>query len=78
MKNVVLALAAAAAFFAVQAHAEVTVEDTDGNGTYSMEEMAAAFEGLTEEQFAEIDADANGEVSAEELAAAVEAGVIAE
>lgn len=77
MNKVVLALAASAAFFAAQAHAEITVEDTDGNGSYSMEELSAAVEGLTEEQFAQIDADANGEVSADELAAAVAAGVIA-
>lgn len=77
MNKMVLTLAAAAAFFAVQAQAETMVEDTDGNGAYSMEELSAAYEGLTEEQFATIDADANGEVSAEELAAAVEAGVIA-
>lgn len=77
MKKIVLTLAAAAAFFAVQAQAETMVEDTDGNGTYSMEEMAAAYESMTDELFAQIDADGNAEVSAEELAAAVEAGLIA-
>lgn len=76
MKKTVLALAASAAFFAAQAHAEITVNDTDGNGSYSMEELSAAVEGLTAEVFAEIDTDASGEVSVEELAAAVEAGVI--
>lgn len=77
MKNVVLALSAAVALTAVQAHAEVTVTDTDGNGTYSMEELVAAYPDLTEETFKAIDANADGAVDAEELAAAVAAGTIA-
>ena len=76
MKKFVLTLAAAAAFFAVQAQAETAVEDTDGNGTYSMDEMAAVYADLSEDLFAQIDADASGEVSPEELAAAVESGLI--
>ncbi|WP_375172815.1 EF-hand domain-containing protein [Pseudooceanicola sp.] len=58
--------------------AEVMVEDTDGNGSYSMEELAVAYPDLTEALFLEIDADASGEVTKEELTAAVDAGVIAQ
>lgn len=73
-----LCLAALVAVSAVQAHAETAVEDADGNGSYSMEEMTAAFPDMTEDQFVEIDADASGDVSEEELAAAMEGGVLAE
>lgn len=52
------------------------VEDTDGNGTYSMEEMAEAYPDLTEEQFADIDANEDGEIDTVELNDAIEAGVI--
>lgn len=54
----------------------VTVEDTDGNGTYSMDELAVAFPGMTDELFAQVDVNADGAVDAEELAAAQEAGVL--
>ena len=77
MKTNVLFLAAVMAVSAVQASA-ATVEDADGNGSYSMEEIAAAYPSLTDEAFADIDADQSGEVSAEELAAAIEGGVLAE
>ncbi|KZY46935.1 hypothetical protein A3731_08720 [Roseovarius sp. HI0049] len=73
-----LCLAAIVAVSAVQAHAETAVEDADGNGSYSMDEMTAAFPELTEDQFVEIDTDASGDVSEEELAAAMESGVLAE
>ena len=52
------------------------VEDTDGNGTFSMEEMLVAYPELTEEQFAEIDTSADGEVDATEWEAAVGAGLL--
>ena len=77
MKNTALLLAAtAAAVFAVQASA-ATVEDADGNGSYSMEEMVAAYPELTEETFAEIDTDESGDISDDELTAATESGVLA-
>ncbi|MGH1454233.1 MAG: hypothetical protein ACRBBV_13780 [Paracoccaceae bacterium] len=74
MKNTVFAMGVALSLIAVQAMAEVN--DTDGNGSYSYEEMAAAYEGMNDELFAEIDSDESGEVSVEELAVAVEAGLI--
>jgi len=57
--------------------ADTMVQDTDGSGSFSMEELVVAYPDLTEALFAEIDADASGEVTEEELAAAVDAGVIA-
>jgi len=77
MKTHVLFLAAVMALTAVQASA-ATVEDADGNGSYSMEEMAAAYPDMGEEAFADIDTDESGEISPEELAAAVESGALAQ
>jgi hypothetical protein len=74
MKNVVLTLGTMFALTAGAALAQVTVEDTDGNGSYSMEELMVAYPDLTEDLFGEIDADGDGEVSPEELTAAQEAG----
>lgn len=76
MKNA-LFVAAALAVCAVTANA-ATVEDADGNGTYSMEEIAAAYPGVTEDAFAEMDTDQSGDISEDELAAAVDAGALAE
>ncbi|WP_111735086.1 EF-hand domain-containing protein [Roseovarius amoyensis] len=77
MKTHVLFLAAAMAVTAVQASA-AAVEDTDGNGAYSMDELMAAYPDMTEETFATADADGSGEVSEDELAAAVDMGILAE
>ncbi|MCO6383813.1 MAG: hypothetical protein JXQ91_18025 [Vannielia sp.] len=63
-----------AAFAALPALAEVEMIDTDGDGMASFEEIAAIYEGFTEEQFAAIDTDQDGVLSDEELTAAVEAG----
>jgi Ca2+-binding EF-hand superfamily protein len=57
--------------------AETMVQDTDDNGSFSMEELVVAYPDLTEALFAEIDADGSGEVTEEELTAAIDAGVIA-
>ena len=78
MKKSVLILGAVMAFAAVQAQAETTVQDTDGNGTYSMEEMVAAYPALTAEAFAEIDANGDAAVDADELQAAAGAGKLPE
>ncbi|MBZ0124124.1 MAG: EF-hand domain-containing protein [Roseovarius sp.] len=77
MKTHVLFLAAAMAATAVQASA-ATVEDADGNGSYSMDELMAAYPDMTDETFAAVDADGSGDVSEDELAAAVDTGVLAE
>lgn len=78
MKTTLLALAAALAVTAGMATAMVEIEDADGNGTYSMDEMIVSFPDLTESDFAELDADASGELSDDELHAAVEKGMLAE
>ncbi|MCR9113312.1 MAG: EF-hand domain-containing protein [Rhodobacteraceae bacterium] len=76
MKTPVLMLAAVMAVSAVQASA-ATVEDTDGNGSYSLEEMIVAYPELTDGDFAEMDADESGDISEDELTAAMENGVLA-
>ena len=76
MKKSNIALAAILAFGATAAAAQTMVEDTDGNGTYSMEELMVAFPDLTEETFATVDTNADGQVDADELAAAEESGVL--
>ncbi|MBC7143391.1 MAG: EF-hand domain-containing protein [Rhodobacteraceae bacterium] len=76
MKKFVLALGAVAAF-AAAANAQTVVTDTDGNGTYSVEELTAAYPDMTAELFTTIDANADGAVDADELMAAQEAGTIA-
>ena len=58
------------------AYAQTMVEDSDGDGVYSMEELMVVYPTLTEDVFGEIDANEDGAVDAEELAAAQEAGVL--
>jgi hypothetical protein len=77
MKKFALAFAALSSFAAVAAHAEMVVTDTDGNGTYSMEEMKATYTDLTEDTFKAIDTNADGQIDADELSAAVAAGTLA-
>ncbi|PPB81675.1 EF hand domain-containing protein [Albidovulum inexpectatum] len=71
-----LALVLGTAILAVAANAQTVVSDTDGNGTYSIEELRAAYPDLTDEVFATVDANGDGQVDADELAAAQEAGVL--
>lgn len=52
------------------------VEDTDGDGVYSMEELVVAYPMLTEELFGTIDGNGDGAVDDAELTAAVDAGVL--
>ena len=76
MKKFVLALGAMAAV-ASAANAQTVVTDTDGNGTYSIEEMTAAYPDMTPDLFKQIDVSGDGAVDADELAAAREQGLIA-
>lgn len=78
MKTTLLALAATLAVTAGMATAMVEIEDADGNGSYSMDEMMVSYPDLTESDFAELDADASGELTDDELLAAVEKGILAE
>lgn len=57
--------------------ADTAVEDADGDGTYSMEEILTAYPNLTDEVFAEIDTNDDGAVDADELALAMAAGLLA-
>ncbi|MBY6058075.1 EF-hand domain-containing protein [Leisingera daeponensis] len=79
MKKFALTAAALTALAAspLAAMESITEADTDGNGTYSLEELQAAFPDLTEETFATIDANADGEADLAEVKAAEEAGLLA-
>lgn len=77
MKKFVLALGVLTAFGAVTAQAQTVVSDTDGNGTYSIEELQAAYPDLNEATFTAIDVNADGQVDADELQAARESGTVA-
>lgn len=72
MSALVLGLALAGA-----ARAQTVVTDTDGNGSYSVEEMTAAYPDMTPDLFKQIDVSGDGAVDADELAAAREQGLIA-
>lgn len=74
MKSVVTALAVLGLTTAVAFAQEV--QDTDGNGTYSLEELQAVYPDLTAEGFGLIDANGDGAVDADELAAAQAAGTL--
>ena len=71
-----LMLAVLISMGATAAMAQTMVEDTDGDGMYSMEELLAVFPALTEERYLEVDANADGAVDPGELAAAQEAGLL--
>lgn len=74
MKHLTLVLGTALALVAGAANAQTKVSDTDGNGTFSIEEMTAAYADMTPALFAEIDVNSDGQVDADELQAAKEAG----
>ena len=76
MKKLVLAFGAMMALGATQAMAQTVVSDTDGNGTYSFEELQAAYPDLTTATFTAIDVNGDGQVDADELQAAREAGTL--
>jgi EF-hand domain len=52
------------------------VEDTDGNGTWSLAELQAVWTDLTEDAFKGIDANGDGAVDQTELQTALDNGVI--
>lgn len=65
------------AFAALGFAGAAVAQDVDGDGNYSMEELAAAYPDLTAEVYAIVDANGDGTVDADELAAAQEAGTLA-
>lgn len=75
-KRMKLILAALLGLGATAAAAETMVEDTNGDGVYSMEELVVAYPDLTEDVFGTIDGNGDGAIDADELAAAEEAGVL--
>lgn len=80
MKTFALKSAALAALIAspLAAQALTAEQDVDGNGTYSMEELQAAFPELSAEAFSQIDVNADGEADMAELEAAQQAGLLNE
>lgn len=56
--------------------AQTTLEDTDGNGVFSMEELQVAYPDMDVNLFIAVDTDESGEVSVDELTAAQESGLI--
>ncbi|MFY0596137.1 MAG: EF-hand domain-containing protein [Cognatishimia sp.] len=62
---------------ATTAIADILIEDTDGNGTFSLAEMQAVYPELSEERFVTIDTDESGELSEDELKAAMDAELLA-
>lgn len=75
-KRMRLILAALLGLGTTVAAAETMVEDANGDGVYSMEELVVAFPTLTEDLFGAIDGNGDGAIDAAELAAAEEAGVL--
>jgi len=68
--------AASLATLALTAPVWASVEDRDGDGSYSFNEMLAAYPALTEETFISIDTNGDGAVDEAELATAVETGLL--
>jgi hypothetical protein len=68
----VLGLAALPAF----AQDAPEIADTDGNGTWSMDELLVAYPDMTAETFTAVDANADGAVDQAELAAALADGAL--
>ena len=58
------------------AWAQTMVEDMDGDGMYSMEELQAVYPELTEVVMAQIDVNEDGSVDEDELEAAIANGLL--
>ena len=71
-----LILAAILGLGATAAAAQTMVEDADGDGVYSMDELVVAYPALTEDLFGTIDGNGDGAIDPEELAVAEAAGVL--
>lgn len=76
MNRMMIALGLIAGLTAVPALAQDAPADTDGNGTWSMEEMTATYPNLTEETFAAMDTSADGQIDAAEYEAATGAKLL--
>lgn len=71
-----LALTITAVAFATAVWAQSVVEDADGDGMYSMEELLTVFPDITDELFVMMDLNEDGGIDPEELAAAEAAGLV--
>lgn len=76
MTRMMIALGLIAGLTAVPALAQEAPADVDGNGTWSMEELKAAYPNLTEETFAAMDTSADGQIDAAEYEAATGAKLL--
>ncbi|MFT6167966.1 MAG: Ca2+-binding EF-hand superfamily protein [Celeribacter sp.] len=74
--NKLTATLAALGILTVPALAQSTLEDADGNGTFSFSELSIAYPQLTEERFVMLDTDESGDVSPTELSAGMDAGLL--
>ena len=72
----VLVITGACALLASAVWAQTMVEDTDGDGVFSMEEMRAAFPDVSDDVLVQVDVNEDGAIDAEELAAAIAVGVL--
>ena len=64
------------AVLAGAAWAQTMVEDSDGDGVYSMEEMRAAYPDVSDDVLVQIDVNEDGAIDEDELAAAIAVGVL--
>jgi hypothetical protein len=76
MKKYLVAFAATLGLAGTALAQEVTVTDTDADGSYSLEELQIVYPELTQEVFDVIDANGDGGIDEDELAAAQAAGVL--
>jgi hypothetical protein len=74
MKYVLLTITSVA--FGSAAWAQSAVDDANGDGMYSIDELLTVFPNITDDVFSEIDINDDGGVDVEELAAAEAAGLV--
>ena len=72
----ILVITSACALLASAVWAQTMVEDTDGDGVYSMEEMRAAYPDVSDDVLVQVDVNEDGAIDEEELAAAIAVGVL--
>lgn len=76
MTRIIIALGFAAGLATLPAFAQEAPADVDGNGTWSMEELKAAYPDLSEETFAAMDTSADGQIDQAEYDAAMGAKLL--
>ena len=74
MKQTTLLTAILIMFGASASFAEV--EDANGDGVFSMDEVKVVYPDLTEDVFAQLDQDGDGALNTDELTAGIEAGIL--